>query len=69
MRDALKLIDEHSRYHNGYSSKYIKNSIAKEAVKMAAQSNCKCSPEETTGAMQEWVCNTCGRVQENENIK
>ena len=41
MRDALKLIDEHSRYHNGYTGKYIKNSIAKEAVKMAYDEGCK----------------------------
>ena len=69
MRDALKFIDEHSRYHNGYSSKYIKNSIAKEAVRMAAQSNCECPPEETTGNILEPVCNICWGVQENEIIK
>ena len=43
--------------------------IIKEAVRMAAQSNCECPPEETTGNILEPVCNTCGRVQENENIK
>lgn len=34
-----------------------------EFAEQHALLNCTCKEDETTGAMEEWVCNNCGRTQ------
>ncbi len=34
-----------------------------EFAEQFAKEDCICREDETTGAMEEWVCNICGRVQ------
>lgn len=34
-----------------------------EFAEQHALENCTCREDETTGSMEEWVCNNCGRVQ------
>ena len=75
LNEMIQIIEQ---THEEKMSMYMKQS-KKKLAEMIIECNrilesqinrtCQCPPEETTGAMQEWVCNTCGRVQENENIK
>ena len=64
--EQLKKQIEHwkelDRYEYDPIFKDVVNEFEKH-IKMP-QSNCECSPEETTGNILEPVCNICGRVQE-----
>lgn len=63
IQKAKQYFDDTGIPCNSYLTDEIVINMISEFAEQHALENCTCKEDETTGAMEEWVCNNCGRAQ------